>query len=141
MARKRKKQNEKLHKRINVPFPDETYEIILNMSKKGNMSMNAVVRELVEQALKLQVSTDNIDLVTKIIREQLSVILKPSIERLASLSAKTCVQSSTAAYLTAETIARFVPDNLQMDVKEAYEAARKKGVEYTRRSLNNNEEI
>ncbi len=134
MASKRKKQNEKLHKKINVPFTDETYEIIRNISLKSNQSMNAVVRELVDKSLKLQVSTDNIDMVTRIIREQLYAILKPSVDRLAALSAKTCVQSSTAAYLTAEAIARFVPDNLQLDVKDAYEAARKKGVEYTRRS-------
>ena len=74
-------------------------------------------------------------MITHIIREQLRDILKPDIERLAALSAKTCVQSSTAAYLTAETISKFVPLQEQEEFRECYEKARKKGVEYTRRKL------
>lgn len=58
--------------------------------------------------------------------------MQPSVERLAALSAKTCIQASTAAYLTAETIARFVPDEFQEDVQQVYEDARKKGVRYTK---------
>ena len=141
MPMARKKTGAKANKRINVPFTPETYVIIQNISQKSNKSMSAVIRDLVDQSLKIQANTDNIDMLTHIIRDQLRDILKPSVERLASLSAKTCVQSSTAAYLTAEAIARFVPDDLQMDVRDAYEAARKKGVDYTRRSVDSDNDI
>lgn len=122
-------------KRINVSFDLETYDQIQNIAYKKHQSMSELVRDWAIQSLKTQAGADNIDLITSIMREQLKDVLKPSIERLAALSAKTCVQSGTAAYLTAEAIARFVPEDLQMDVQESYEAARKKAVEYTQRKI------
>lgn len=65
--------------------------------------------------------------------------MQPSIERLAALSAKTCIQTSAAAYLTAEAIARFVPVELQEDVAAVYEDARKKGVRYTKSRVSDEE--
>lgn len=126
-------------KRIYVSFSDEDYEQIRNLAHKRNQSMSEVVRDFTIEGLNGTVGASNIDMITGIIRTQLRDVLKPSIERLASLSAKTCVQASTAAYLTAETVARFVPDNRQLDVKDAYEAARKKGVDYTRRNTGDDE--
>lgn len=126
-------------KRIYVSFSDEDYEQIRNLAHKRNQSMSEVVRDFTIEGLNGTVCASNIDMITGILRTQLRDVLKPSIERLASLSAKTCVQASTAAYLTAETVARFVPDNRQLDVKDAYEAARKKGVDYTRRNTGDDE--
>lgn len=126
-------------KRINVSFSEDDYEQIKHIAHKQNKSMSEVIRDFSIEGLNGTVGTSNIDLITGIIRTQLRDVMRPSIERLAALSAKTCVQSATAAYLTAETIARFVPENLQLDVKDAYESARKKGVEYTRRNTSDDE--
>ena len=126
-------------KRINVSFSEDDYEQIKHIAHKQNKSMSEVIRDFSIEGLNGTVGTSNIDLITGIIRTQLRDVMRPSIERLAALSAKTCVQSATAAYLTAETIARFVPENLQLDVKDAYESARKKGVEYTRRNTSEDE--
>lgn len=126
-------------KRIYVSFSDEDYEQIRNIAHKQNKSMSEVVRDFSIEGLNGTVGAANIDMITTIIRTQLRDVMRPSIDRLAALSAKTCVQASTAAYLTAETVARFVPDNLQLDVKDAYESARKKGVEYTRRASSEDE--
>lgn len=65
--------------------------------------------------------------------------MRPSIDRLASLSAKTCVQSGTAAYLAAEAILKFVPAPRQQEVEEAYELARKKAIAYLKGRTNENE--
>ena len=65
-------------------------------------------------------------------KEELSVILNPAIDRIAALSSKACVQAATASYLNAEALNRFVPEKERMDVKEAYDAARKKGVAYVK---------
>lgn len=125
---------QKKTKRIYVSFSDEDYAQIRNLAHKQNKSMSEVVRDFSIEGLNGTVNAANIDMITGIIRTQLRDVMRPSIDRLAALSAKTCVQASAAAYLTAETVARFVPEDLQLDVKEAYESARKKGVDYTRRS-------
>lgn len=122
-------------KRINVTFEVSDYEQIRNLAHKEGRTMSEIVREAAIDNLTVRINAENIDMITHIIREQLRDILKPDIERLAALSAKTCVQSSTAAYLTAETISKFVPLQEQEEFRECYEKARKKGVKYTRRKL------
>ncbi len=126
-------------KRINVTFEVSDYEQIRNLAHKEGRTMSEIVREAAIDNLTVRINAENIDMITQIIREQLRAVLKPDIERLAALSAKTCVQSSTAAYLTAETISKFVPLSEQENFRDCYEKARKKGVEYTRRKLDHEE--
>ena len=126
-------------KRINVTFEVSDYEQIRNLAHKEGRTMSEIVREAAIDNLTVLINAENIDMITQIIREQLRAVLKPDIERLAALSAKTCVQSSTAAYLTAETISKFVPLSEQENFRDCYEKARKKGVEYTRRKLDHEE--
>lgn len=118
--------------RITVTLDKELYTQLKNIADKNHISLSEAVRRYVQAGLNGSLSETNIDYICKIVREQLRVVMQPSIERLAALSAKTCIQASAAAYLTAETIARFVPEELQEDVQLVYEEARKKGVRYTK---------
>lgn len=118
--------------RITVTLDKELYTQLKNIADKNHISISEAVRRYVQAGLNGSLSEANIDYICKIVREQLRVVMQPSIERLAALSAKTCIQASAAAYLTAETIARFVPVELQEDVQLVYEEARKKGVRYTK---------
>lgn len=118
--------------RICVTFEESTYNQLNSIAKRENRSVSSVIREYTKESLKVNANVEYIDQITQIIREQLRDVMQPSIERLAALSAKTCVQSATAAYLTAETINKFVPISEQEDFIAVYEAARKKAVEYTK---------
>lgn len=116
--------------RINVAFELEAYEQIRLLAAKQHISMAEVVRNWALQGLSGELNADNIGLITDIIRTQLQDVLRPSIDRLASLTAKTCIQSGTAAYLSAESILKFVPVSRQQEVEESYELARKKAIAY-----------
>lgn len=118
-------------RRINVPFDEQTYMQIKAIADRNDVSLSEVVRQWSYEGLNGQVSADNLDLITKIIREQLSAILQPKIERLAALSAKTCTISATSTFLTAETISKFVPPGKTEDMKAVYEKAKQKGILYT----------
>jgi len=122
--------------RINVAFEAEAYEQIRLLAAKQHTSMSEVVRNWALQGLSGDLNADNIGLITNIIRTQLQDVMRPSIERLASLNAKTCVQSGTAAYLSAEAILKFVPASRQQEVEEAYELARKKAIAYLKGRTN-----
>lgn len=117
---------------ITVVFTESDYEVIKSLAAKNNTSMNEIVRDYTIQGLNGKLTEDNIDVLAPIIREQLSSILDPAINRLASLTAKTCVQAGAAAYLSAEAISKFVPVELSEEVENSYEAARKKSVHYMR---------
>jgi hypothetical protein len=118
------------NKRINVTFSEEEYNQIRNLAGKNNECMSALVRSWAEQGLNGTLTEDNISVLVPIIREQVENVLSPKMERMIALTVKTCIQAGTATYLTAETIANLLPDELQLDYREAYEAARKKAVAY-----------
>ena len=129
------KKNNGRH-RINVTFDDETFEKIQLVSMKMDISMSELVRLWSMEGLAGELGRENLDVITKIIREQLESILQPGIERLAALGAKTCTMAATSAYLNAETIGSFVPEHKQRDIEEVYNKARVKGVMYTKQKLN-----
>lgn len=118
---------------ISTTYTTNEYEAIKKLAAKKHTSMAEITRQFVVQGLNGEVTQNNIDVLAPIIREQLSIILNPQIERLAALSAKACIQSGAAAYLTAEVLSSFMPPELRQDFNEAYTKARKKSVEYMRK--------
>lgn len=122
-------------KSITTVFTEEEYDQIKILAAKKNTSMNEIIREFTTHGLNGTLTKDNLDFIVPIIREQLNSILTPSIERLATLSAKTCIQAGVAAYLTAETISKFVSPELQEEVEVTYYAARKKALKYMRGNI------
>lgn len=120
----------KVENRIRI-FPTiemEQYEQLQKLAAKRGVTIPDIVREFIDQGLTNNYCVENIDLITDIIRTQLNIIIKPAVDRMAALSSKACIQSGTAAYLSAEAIAKFVPDELQEDFLDVYEAAKKKAV-------------
>lgn len=129
-----------MSKRVTISFTDEQAEMIEKISKREEKSFADVVRGLCDEALKLQVTNENIDIITEIIDERLRAILKPNIERLASISAKGAIMSATSTFLNAQALADFVPPNKQKDLLEVYEKARLKGVAYVKGKVSDSEE-
>jgi hypothetical protein len=125
-------KNNKDRERINVTFTIDTYNQIKLVADKRGKSMSELVREWSMEGLNGTLTQNNLDVLAPIIREQLSSVLNPAVERLSSLSAKACIQAGAAAYLSAEAILKFVPDEEKEEVAKTYEAARKKSVQYMR---------
>lgn len=118
--------------RIQVTFDPETYQQFKNIAYRHNQSLSETVRIYATKSLTPDITKENLDYIVDILHTQIKDIIAPYMERSIALSAKACIQSGTAAYLAAESIARFVPPELQEDVGTTYEAARKKAVIYTR---------
>lgn len=129
-----------MSKRISITFTDEQAEMIEKIAKREDKSFADTVRSLCEESLKIQANADNINLITEIIDERLRSILKPQVERLASISAKGAIMSATSTFLNAQALADFVPANKQKDILEAYERARLKGVAYVKGRVTDTEE-
>ncbi len=131
-----------MSKRISITFSDNQAEVIEKISKREGTSFADTVRSLCDEAIKLQVSNDNINLITEIIDERLRSILKPQVERLASLSAKGAIMSATSTFLNAQALSDFVPADKRRDLVETYEKARLKGIAYVKgRTTDTEEEV
>lgn len=118
---------------LNVLFTEEEYYNLKRYAAQTNQPMSSIAREFICQGLKGNLTEDNIDFLLPIIREQVKSVITPMIERLATMTAKTCVQSGAAAYLSAEALSSFVPIERQKEFIESYDAARKKAVQYLKR--------
>lgn len=124
-----------MNTRINVKFEPEQFAQIVAIANKRNVPYSEVVREWSLQGLNGTLNTDNISFITYILREQLADVMRPQLDRLATLNAKTCIQSGTAAYLSAEAILKFVPLAQRIEVEESYALARKKAVAFLKHDI------
>ena len=120
------------NKRITVTFNTETYEQMEKIAYNSGESLSEVTRHLVKKGLSERVVQENTDLIADVVREQMEIVVKPHIERLAKLSSKSGHMSATATFLTVQTLMDLVPDENRKNVKDLYNKARKKSVEYMR---------
>lgn len=128
----RRKDN--LHQ-IQILFTQDEYEDLKRYAALERKSMSTVIREFSSKGIRGELTEENIDFLTPIIRKQLKSIMDSQYNRLATLIAKTCIQAGTAAYLSAEALKSFVPANQQRNFVEAYEAARKKSLQYMKSGI------
>lgn len=115
-----------------------TYNELEKLAAARQITIPDLIREHIDQGMTINYEVENLDFITGIIREQLSAILIPTMNRIAALQSKTCIQAATSAYLNAEVINKFVPEKYQEEYLDVYEAARKKAIAYTR---NKNSEV
>lgn len=119
-------------KKISFKAHSEMVETIENIAKQNGESVSETIRQLIEEGLTVKLSQKNTDLIANIVREQMEVVLKPSVERLAALSSKSGHMSATAAFLNVQALMDLVSDERKKDVRQMYEKARKMAVEYMR---------
>lgn len=118
--------------RLSFSATEEMDKQITKLAALKGVKKPLIIRELVQQSLEVNALNANMDLITEIIRSEIAAVLKPSIERLAGLEAKTCIASSTAMYLCAEALEKFVAPADRVQMQEALNKARKKASSYTR---------
>lgn len=126
-----------LQSSVTMILDKERYEQLKTLSAKTGLSMNQLGRNFIYKGLDGQVTEDNIEFLAPVIRNMIKSVLEPEMERLISLTAKTCIQAGTAAYLSADAILKFVPEEQRSEVVESYTAARKQAIEYTRQKSEN----
>ena len=126
-------QEEKVRKELrktSVKLEQEQFDIIENIAKKEGTTISEVMRDLIDKGLSERVLEDNTNLIAGVVRQQLEVVMKPHIERLAALSSKTGHMASTATFLNVQSLMDLVPPERRKDVVVMYESARKKAVAY-----------
>lgn len=110
----------------------ETYKTLNNIAVNKNEPLANIIRETIKEGLINKITEENADLIAVTVRQQLEIVLKPHIERLAALSSKSGHMSATAAFLNVQALMDLVPTEKRKDVLAMYESARKKAVAYMR---------
>lgn len=129
------------HTAAYIPFrcAQSTYEAIEKISTAQRKTRVQVVRELVEAGLVATGYKEDEEYQAKLIQEAVKAALQPSVERLASISAK-AAQISGAAFFMGVFASRLqLPPTEQDLIDQAAAQARKLGIEYLK--LNKDRDI
>lgn len=124
------KEDSKDFYRTSLSIDMKTYKELSEIAKNRGESLANIIRENIKKGLASEWVDENKDLLSMLIRQQMEVVIKPHIERLAKLSSKTGHMSSTAAFLNVQALMDLVPKERRKNVMEMYENARKKAVKY-----------
>jgi len=113
-----------------IRLDKKTYEKLEQITKNRDEKLAFVIRKYIEKGLAMEYVDESKDIIATLIREQLEVVMKPHIERLAALSSKSGHMSATAAFLNVQALMDLVPKENKRNVREMYENARKKSAAY-----------
>lgn len=119
---------QQVHLRLN----GDTYKKVKALAKENEESVSETLRILINDGLACKVTEENTDIIAVTVRQQLEIVLKPHIERLAALSSKSGHMSATAAFLNVQALMDLVPTENRRNVRQMYENARKKAAAYMR---------
>ncbi|MBU3130685.1 ribbon-helix-helix protein, CopG family [Clostridium tagluense] len=123
-------QNEKkepIFHKVTFRVNNNIYDKVKKIADKKGESTSEILRQLVEDGLTLEIGNENKDILASIVREQLEIVLKPKIERLAKIGSKGGCMSATATFLNVQALMDLSPLERRKDVKQMYEKARKRG--------------
>ncbi len=122
-------------KRYSLCLDDKTYNTIKEISDSTGDSIAEVSRNLIQKGLAKDYVDDSKDIIASIVREQLEIVLKPKIERLAKIGSKAGHMSATAVYLNVQALQDLVPKELRKNPVEMYEKARVKAISYMKNKI------
>jgi predicted DNA-binding ribbon-helix-helix protein len=120
-------------KQMLVRIEEQYYDQIINIAESRNVSIAAVARDIISAGLSANVLETQRQILKEEVRLAVEDALKPSVNRLASISAKGSIISATATFLC-----MFVLNKIggidQERVIQLYEEAKKKAYLYVKES-------
>lgn len=103
------KKERKIKKSIYVS--NDIGDNIKKYCAKNNMTQNQVVNRALEKFFSVQSYNDNLTLLTEIVESRIDKILKPKMERLISLEAKSSKASFSSMFLLAQVLSYIFNEN------------------------------
>lgn len=123
-------------KRFSICVDDDTYEKLIKIKQTTGNSLADISRGFIKKGLAQSYVDESEEIIASIVRQQLEIVLKPHIERLAALSSKSGHMSASAAFLNVQALMDLVPTERRKDVVGMFNSARKKAIAYMRTKVN-----
>jgi predicted DNA-binding protein len=118
----------KRFKRFSLCVEDKTYESLTTIASKTGKSLADVSREMIKRGLASEWIEENFAAIGDLVEQRINIALKPHINRLAALNAKTAKMAGTSMYLNAQALVDLVPTERRRNIKELFDNAKKKAV-------------
>lgn len=126
---------------ITVKLPRSQYEALKKYAASKHLSMADVVRAFIQKGMSIESYTAEIDFITSIIRQEISIAINGLSNRLAGLASKDLIMSAAAYYSTIAIISDLIDTNRYTTFREIERKARQLAVEYTKMKLTDAEKL
>ena len=100
------------------------------IAAKQHMTTSELIRGYIDKGMNVDKTTTDISFIRTQIREELSALLMPQINRLIKIVIKTGLMSVGSFYLLCDVLAEFVPMTRRQPLEQSIETAKKKAAIY-----------
>ncbi len=107
---------------------DDTHKQLKKLADREMISTSELIRQMIDKSLSVQAMKDDMDYIRSNIRAELESYLKPQVNRIIKCVIKGGITSSAGYYLTAKTLAAFVPPHLRNEYETSLIESKKLGV-------------
>ena len=118
--------------KISFWVTEDQHKLLSGLAKTRHLSLSDYVRRTLEDGASVDGCKNDIDFIRRHIREELSNIINPKIERIVKLVVKSGIVSAAGYFLNAEMLAEFIPVSRQRELQDVLLESKKKGVVYFR---------
>ena len=94
---------------ITVKVRQSEYESLQKLGTKTHKPMAEIIRGFIKAGMDIERSKEDIDFIRKQIREELEIMLKPQINRLAKLLMRIGMMTVSFCYFNSKIVHLFVP--------------------------------
>jgi predicted DNA-binding protein len=94
---------------ITVKVSQSNYDSLQRLSAKLGRPLAEIVRGFIKDGIDVRRSKEDIDFIRKQLREELELVLKPQIGRLAKMMMRVGMMTISFCYFTSKLIYMFVP--------------------------------
>ena len=94
---------------ITVKIKQSEYDSLQKLAAKTHRPMAEIIRGFIKAGMDIERSKEDIDFIRKQIREELDIMLKPQINRLAKLLMRVGMMDISFCYFTSKLVHLFVP--------------------------------
>lgn len=117
-----------------IPFrcSEEMFETISRIAKGEGRSKSEVLRDLVQRGLVAGGYVTGQQELGKLVQDAVTAVLRPQVERLATISAKATQISAAAFFMQIYTDKLLVEPDMQSEIDAIAAKARRLGIEYLR---------
>ncbi len=133
--RKETKVNKKLKENsvfTGVKLDKKTRETLEKWAIKEGVTISELIREFIVKGMSIGSYKEEIDFIRQQIREEISMQLKPAIDRLVKITVKSGIVSAAGYFLCASALSEFVHPARQKEYEEVLAESKKLGVYYFR---------
>ena len=118
--------------KVSFWITEDEHKLLSGLAQKRHLSLSEYVRRTLEDGASVDGCKNDIDFIRRHIREELSNIINPKVERIVKLVVKSGIVSAAGYFLNAEMLAEFIPPTHQRELQDVLLESKKQGVVYFR---------